>query len=93
MALFRKGEGGRPKGAKNKAPLVFKQAVLRTYEGIGGDEAFCVWAMNNQTDFYKIAGKLIPQEVAMTSEMKPLVIDLVTPKDIQAKREADADGQ
>lgn len=57
---------GRPKGVPNKVTRVFKEAVLRAYEGIGGDDTFTAWALQNQTDFYKIASRLIPTEVSQT---------------------------
>lgn len=60
---FTKGNGGRPRGAKNKTTLAFKEAVMRAFSGIGGDKAFQTWAKANQTEFYKIASKLIPTEV------------------------------
>jgi hypothetical protein len=33
------------------------------FEGIGGDATFQKWARKNQTEFYKIAARLIPSEV------------------------------
>jgi hypothetical protein len=54
---------GRPKGAKNKTTRAFKEAVLRAFTGIGGDKTFQAWATQNQTEFYKIAARLIPTEV------------------------------
>lgn len=89
---FKKGEGGRKKGAVNRTTTVFKQAVLVTYDAIGGDAAFAEWATANPTEYYRIASRLIPQEVSTTVAMRPLVIDLVTPADVQASLDAQADG-
>lgn len=93
MAKFAKGDGRprRPKGTPNKLTTVFKEAVIRAYEGIGGDETFTQWAAENQTEFYKIAARLIPQEVAVQGEMRPLVIDLVTADDIAKRHASDAE--
>lgn len=56
--------GGRQKGSLNKTTKAFRESVLNTFGTIGGDEAFANWARENQTEFYKLCGKLIPQEVA-----------------------------
>jgi len=53
---------GRPKGAVNKNTKAFKDAVLLAFQTIGGDDAFAAWAQKNQTEFYKIAARLIPTE-------------------------------
>jgi hypothetical protein len=63
MALGRK-TGGRRKGIPNKITRSFKEAVQTAYQAIGGDEAFATWARENQSDFYKIAARLIPAETA-----------------------------
>jgi hypothetical protein len=63
MAKGRK-TGGRVAGVPNRMTKAFKEAVLIAYNGIGGDEAFIGWAKENQTEFYKIASRLIPHEVA-----------------------------
>jgi hypothetical protein len=55
--------GGRTKGTPNKITAAFKEAVLRAYDGIGGDDAFMEWARQNPTQFYQIASRLIPQEM------------------------------
>lgn len=64
---FKKGKSGnpkgRPKGAEGKVTSAFKQALLRVYDRMGGDEQLLAWATENQTEFYKIAARLIPTEV------------------------------
>lgn len=63
---FKKGQSGNPKGRKKGEPLkvtvAFKTAVLRAYDGIGGDDTFQAWARENPTEFYKIAARLIPSD-------------------------------
>lgn len=86
-----KKTGGRGAGTPNKTTTVFKQAVLLAYDTIGGHTRFAQWAAENPTEFYKIASRLIPQEVATTVEMKPLIIDTVTPEDVQQKRDGDSE--
>lgn len=60
---FQKGNQGRPKGAKNKTTIAFKQAVMDVFAGMGGNKTFQKWAVANPTEFYKIAARLIPSEV------------------------------
>jgi len=56
--------GGRGKGTPNKITSAFKDAVRIAFEDIGGRHAFAAWARENPTDFYKIASRLIPTEIA-----------------------------
>ncbi len=56
--------GGRTVGTPNKLTASFKTAVMLAFEGIGGDQTFQKWAKDNQTEFYKIAARMIPTEVA-----------------------------
>lgn len=57
----------------NKTTSAFKQAVMVCFEGIGGNAAFQKWAKKNQTEFYKIAARLIPSEVVGDPD-KPLAM-------------------
>jgi hypothetical protein len=69
--MFRKGmpkKGGRKAGTPNKFTKSFREAVLVAYENIGGTEAFSHWAAENQTEFYRIAARLIPTEFKTHSE-------------------------
>ncbi len=56
--------GGRQVGTPNKVTAIFKDAVRTVYEDIGGNAAFAEWAKENPTDFYRIAARLIPTEMA-----------------------------
>ena len=56
--------GGRQVGTPNKITSAFKEAVRTVYEDIGGNEAFAAWAKENPTEFYRIAARLIPTEMA-----------------------------
>jgi hypothetical protein len=60
--------GGRQKGTPNKITTAFKEAVRIVYEDIGGHKAFAEWARENPTEFYKIAARLIPTEIATRSD-------------------------
>ncbi len=65
MAQRRK-TGGRIAGTPNKVTTIFKDAVRTVYEDIGGHKAFAEWARENPGDFYRIASRLIPTELAPT---------------------------
>ncbi len=56
--------GGRQVGTPNKVTAIFKDAVRTVYEDIGGNTAFAAWAKENPTEFYRIASRLIPTEMA-----------------------------
>ena len=56
--------GGRQVGTPNKVTAIFKDAVRTVYEDIGGNTAFAAWAKENPTEFYRIAARLIPTEMA-----------------------------
>ena len=56
--------GGRQIGTPNKVTAIFKDAVRTVYEDIGGNAAFAAWAKENPTEFYRIASRLIPTEIA-----------------------------
>lgn len=55
--------GGRLPGVGNKFTGAFREAVQIVYNGLGGHEAFLDWGRNNQTEFYRIAARLIPGEM------------------------------
>lgn len=61
---------GRKKGTPNKVTTAFKEAVLTAFHEMGGTPALVLWGMENQTEFYKIAARLIPAEanVAVTGK-------------------------
>ena len=67
MTTFKKGQrkiAGRQKGTPNRITSTFREAVLLTFEDLGGHEALTKWAAKNQGDFYKIATRLVPVEKA-----------------------------
>lgn len=54
---------GRPKGAKNKTTASIKAAFLEAFDQRGGVPSLVRWASENETEFYKLVGRLIPSEV------------------------------
>ncbi len=75
MAQGRK-TGGRQAGTANKVTTAFKTAVQIVYEDIGGHKAFAEWARENPGDFYRIASRLIPTEIAPAQEDRHITITI-----------------
>lgn len=64
--------GGRKKGSQNKHTKKFKDLLTETYLALEDNTdkkeedpktGLLAWAENNPTDFYRICGKLIPQQI------------------------------
>lgn len=53
---------GRQKGVPNKTTKSAREAFALAFDGLGGADALKLWAMENQTEFYKLYARLIPQE-------------------------------
>ena len=57
---------GRPKGKQNKTTTAMKEAFILAFEKRGGIEALMTWADANETEFYRIIGKMIPKELEVS---------------------------
>ena len=68
--------GGRQVGVPNKVTAIFKDAVRTVYEDIGGNTAFAAWAKENPTEFYRIAARLIPTEMASQGTSINVIVNL-----------------
>lgn len=75
--------GGRQAGTPNKVTAAFKDAVRFVYDDIGGNAAFAAWARKNETEFYKIAARLIPTEIAARDGTGVTII--IAPTDSQGR--------
>ena len=74
---FQKGKaktGGRQPGTPNVITGAFRDAIRIAFTGLGGHENFLAWAKDNQTEFYKIAARLIPGEMQEGNAGKHLTI-------------------
>lgn len=54
---------GRIKGKSNKQTASVKQCIINAFEEMGGVKNLTKWGMENQTEFYKLWGRMIPHEV------------------------------
>lgn len=69
---------GRKKGVPNKVTASVKAALMEAFDLRGGVPALLTWAAENPSDFYKLWGRLAPQEMQVAGELKvPLTIRVV----------------
>lgn len=54
---------GRKKGVPNKTTASVKAALVEAFDKRGGVPALVKWASANETEFYKLWGRLVPHEV------------------------------
>ncbi len=73
---------GRPKGSKNRLTNDVRQVFHRVYDEMGkgtinpetgkqytGHEAMLLWAQDNQTEFYRLYGKMIPATAELPEDL------------------------
>lgn len=58
-------------GKPNKLQKNAKENVLAVFTRLGGTAAMAKWAKDNQTDFYRLYAKLIPQQIDMDVNIQP----------------------
>jgi len=69
-----KREGaGRKKGVPNKLSSSVKSNIVGVFDKIGGREKMAKWAEENQTDFYRLYGRLAPTEIEANVKGKVIV--------------------
>lgn len=78
--------GGRKAGTPNRVTAQFKDAVQIVYHDLGGHGAFAAWARENQTDFYRIASRLIPGEIASRDSGITLQVMINNPTPLTSER-------
>jgi hypothetical protein len=64
---FQKGEGGRPKGARNKLQEAFWKDFAAAWEAKGA-EAIAKVAQDDPATFLKVAASVMPKDVEMRVE-------------------------
>jgi hypothetical protein len=63
---------GRQKGAKNTIGATAKENVIAVFTRLGGTAEMAKWAKANQTDFYRLYAKLIPQQIDLEITERPI---------------------
>lgn len=58
-------------GKPNRVSKTAKENVLAVFTRLGSTAAMAKWALNNQTEFYKMYARLIPQQIDMDVNIKP----------------------
>jgi predicted sulfurtransferase len=61
----------RTPGSKGKTGKTAKENVLAVFTRLGGTAGMAKWAKDNQSEFYKLYARLIPQQIDMEVNMKP----------------------
>jgi len=61
MAIGRK-TGGRQKGVPNKVTTTVRENTLAVFDQIGGRETMAEWAVGNLTEFYRLYGRMAPND-------------------------------
>ena len=54
---------GRPKGSANKITRDIREAVLQSFETVGGAEYLATQARDNPTAYLTLLGKVLPMQV------------------------------
>ena len=72
---------GRPKGSPNKVTASIKEAYEKTFHALQTKQndrhSLTNWAKKNETEFYKLATKLIPSEINAKVENTITQIEII----------------
>lgn len=66
---------GRKRGSKNRFTVSMKEAFHQAFDELGGVPALTKWAMDNQTDFYKLCARLFPMNLQATVNVRAEDLD------------------
>src|SRR3990167_3624131 len=78
---------GRPRGKLNTFTRTAREAFQIAFDTLGGPAGLAKWAKENQTEFYRIYGRLIPVEIENTGEVTLKVRYVDTPKQDETENE------
>lgn len=68
--LFEKGNAGKPKGAVNKNSKLIKEVFAEAFYALqSGSNSLEKWGDENPTEFYKLAVRLIPNQMELTANV------------------------
>lgn len=75
---FKKGQGGRPQGAKNKTTVAAKEAIATAFDELGGVKRLIAWVKAdpaNERVFYgQVYPKLLPLQMDSDGKAGAFVI-------------------
>ena len=75
---FKKGEGGRPKGSKNRVTMTLRQALEESFTKRGGVKYL---ETLDDRDYVGLLGKLMPIQIEGGDPARPIVlVDYTQPK-------------
>lgn len=60
------------KGSPNKAGATAKENLIAVFTRLGGTAQMAKWAMANQSDFYRLYAKLVPQQIDLEVTERPI---------------------
>lgn len=62
---------GRPKGSKNKTPLLFQQLLIDTLFEFENKKGLTLydWAKQNRNEFMKLMGRVLPKQIDHTGDL------------------------
>ncbi len=92
---FQKGKprhpnAGRKPGSSNKTTAAVKDALDKAFNKLGGVKSLADWAGSNQTEFYKLWVKMLPQEVKADISGELAGSSIVTEIIVRSREEAES---
>ncbi len=54
---------GKTKGTRNKQTVAVKQCIINAFQDMGGVRNLVKWAKDNETEFYRLWGRMVPREI------------------------------
>ena len=73
-AQFKKGQGGRVKGARNRLSMAFVEALAKEFSEFG-PEAIRICRIERPTEFIKIVASVLPKEFELTDSRLTEITD------------------
>lgn len=62
----------RPKGKPNAITSTAKENLIAVFNRLDGTAGMAKWARANLTDFYRLYGKLVPQQIDLEVTERPI---------------------
>lgn len=59
------------KGKPNATSATAKENLIAVFTRLGGTAQMAAWAKKNQSDFYRLYARLVPQQIDMDVNVRP----------------------